>query len=197
MATRLTISTRFQLLVQSLTFIKNHYPLLFGLGLIAALGRVAQLGGFGDLSAGVNFLLEVIVESSRVLIFLFVLGIANIQKGFEHLKRLLTGKVSLKAAWTVVVHKTKHEWVSPLLSFIAFILIAGVINFLIDQLAYQTCLLLSLKTNGILTPVSTEWTILLFFKNILVIPFTLVFETMLILWMTQRTNGTRDSLQMT
>ena len=197
MATPTTISARFQLLIRSLSFIRYHYQPLLGLGLIAALGRVAQLGGFGELPSSLNLFLEIIVESSRILIFLFVLGIANIRNGYEHMRRLLTGKIRLKAAWSAVVQKKKDDWIGTLFSFIAFIAIAGGINFLINHLAYQTCLLLSLKDQGILTPVSTEWTILLFFKNILVIPFTLVFETMLILWMTRHTKGTHDSLQMT
>ena len=62
-------------------------------------------------------------------------------------------------------------------------------NLLIDHLAYETCLYLALRYNGILVDTSSEWTILLFFKNISVIPFTLVFETIVLLWLTNKTTS--------
>ena len=71
------------------------------------------------------------------------------------------------------------------------IIVAG-INLLIDLLAYETCLYLTLKKEGILVDTSSEWTILLFFKNILVIPFTLVFETVFLLWVTNKLANRHD-----
>ncbi len=80
--------------------------------------------------------------------------------------------------------KFKAQWVQIVFSFIGFPAIAGGINFLIDQLAYHTCLYLTLKSGGILVEASSEWTLLLFFKNISVIPFALVFETIFLLCLT-------------
>ena len=78
------------------------------------------------------------------------------------------------------------RWPVILVNFACFVLIVWGLNALIDAVAYETCLLLSLKERGILQPGSGEWTILLFFKNLTVIPFTLVFETIFLLWITDR-----------
>lgn len=84
------------------------------------------------------------------------------------------------------MEKSKIELGSFVISFIGFSAIAFTFNFLINQLAYETCLLISLKDDGILVPSASEWTILLFFKNILTIPFTIIFEIILILCMMGR-----------
>lgn len=76
------------------------------------------------------------------------------------------------------------------MNFIGFSVIVWGMNYLIDLLAYQTCLYLALKQGGILAPASSEWTILLFFKNLSVIPFTLIFETLFLLWLADRSLGT-------
>src|SRR5688500_10596365 len=185
---------KLNLLYGSLFFIKKHFLTIFGLGLIAAFGRVIQLGGFGDIPSWANIVLEVVVETARVLIFLFVLGVANIKKGAYQVKQLFTRKSNLKNYWFIATKKLKTQWIQISLSLFGFLIIAGVFNVLIDSLAYQTCLYLTLKREGILVDTSSEWTILLFFKNISVIPFTIVFETILLLWITrEQTLGLRTS----
>ena len=42
----------------------------------------------------------------------------------------------------------------------AYLLIAWAINFLIDQLAYETCLYLNMQNRGILSADASEWTII-------------------------------------
>ncbi|HEY5970343.1 MAG TPA: hypothetical protein VIU35_20325 [Chitinophagaceae bacterium] len=170
-------------------FIKKHFLVILSLGLISAFGRVIQLGGFGEIPGWVNIVLEIIVESSRILLFLFVLGLANVKKGISRIRDLFTKKNMWRSNWNVSIEKIKKQWLSVLLNLVAFLIIASMFNYLIDQLAYQTCLYLSLKENGILVDSSSEWTILLFFKNLSVIPFTLVFETLLILWIAGKLNS--------
>ena len=169
----------------SIFFIRDHFLTIFALGLIAAFGRVIQLGCFGEIPSWVNVGTEVAVETSRILIFLFVLGVANIKSGARLLKRFFANRFTLKASWAIAKRKIRTQWVQISLSFAGFLIIAAGINFLIDTLAYETCLLLTLKSDGILVDTSSEWTVLLFFKNILVIPFTIVFETLLLLWITR------------
>ncbi len=173
-------------LFSTLVFMKRHWITLFCLGLIAGVGRVVQLGGFGEVTPVTHGLLEVLVEGSRVAILLFVVGLANIRMGFRHVVGLLSGKVAIGKFARTVWSKMKLRWIALSLSFIAFALIAGVMNMLIDQLAYETCLFITLKRGGVLADSASEWTILLFFKNISVIPFTLVFETLLLLWLANR-----------
>ena len=162
-----------------------------GLGFIAAFGRVIQLGGFGQITTWMNVILEIVIESARILLFLYVLGWANIKNGVLRIKHLLTRKEDRKKFLTVAIHKLKKQWFLVSLNIIGFLLIAWTINFLIDLLAYETCLYLSLKTDGILAESSSEWTILLFFKNLTVIPLTLIFDTVLLLWLANKLSGLR------
>jgi len=181
------------ILNNAIYFIKKHFLVILSLGLISAFGRVIQLGGFGDIPGWVNIVLESIVETSRILLFLFVLGLANVKKGILRIQDFFTKKNMWRSTWSVSIQKIKKHWLSVLLNLVAFLIIASMFNYLIDQLAYQTCLYLSLKENGILVDSSSVWTILLFFKNLSVIPFTLVFETLLILWITGKLNSYKMS----
>jgi hypothetical protein len=179
------LTCKLNLLSGSIAFLKKLFVIILGLGLVAAFGRVIQLGGFGEIPAWANIVLEVAVEGSRVLIILFVLGIANVKRGALAIGRLFSRRSNLKAYWSIAIKKMKTQWIQISLSLIGFLVIAGGINFLIDTLAYETCFYLTLKREGILVDNTSEWTILLFFKNISVIPFTLVFETLLLLWLTR------------
>lgn len=170
--------------LQTLSFLKKHAAVVLALGLVAAFGRVLQLGGFGRLTPGIHLVVEVAVESARLTLFLYVLGWASVPNGVRRVKRLFTDRAhrtqSLKTAWRFL----KSYWFSVGLNVAGFLLVAAGLNYLIDALAYQTCLLLRLKQDGILTQTASEWTILLFFKNLSVIPFTLVFDALFLLWIT-------------
>ena len=167
-------------------FFKKHYLVVIGLGLIAAFGRVIQLGGFGEITSTADVFLEIIIEASRLLLFLYVLGLANVKNGVLRIRRFFTQKNNRKLQWSNTVKKIQQQWLSIVLNFAGFALIAWAINYLINLLAYQTCLYLTLKQNGVLVESSSEWTVLLFFKNLSVIPFTLVFETLFVLWLTNK-----------
>ena len=99
---------------------------------------------------------------------------------------MFTDKANLKQNLIVAIHKVKKQWLAILLNVVMFSLIAWTINYLIDLLAYQTCLYITLKSGGILSESSSEWVILLFFKNISIIPFTLVFNALFVLWVTNK-----------
>ena len=188
-------SNKLTILNTAIYFIKKHFLVILLLGLISAFGRVIQLGGFGEISSWANIVLEIIVESSRILLFLFVLGLANVKKGMLRIWDLFTKKGMWRSIWNNSIQKLKKQWLSVLLNLSAFLIIAWMFNFLIDQLAYETCLYLSLKKHGVLVDRSSEWTILLFFKNLSVIPFTLVFETLLILWVAGKLNSYKMSVE--
>ena len=100
---------------------------IFGLGLVAAFGRVIQLGGFGQITSQVNIFLEVVVEFVRVLIFLYVLGLASFSNGALRIKQLITDKNSRKLYWNVGLQKMKKQWVEILLNFFVFAGIAWMI----------------------------------------------------------------------
>ena len=176
------LSKRLSLLCSILYFLKKHLIIIFGLGLIAAFGRVIQLGGFGPITQRFNIFLEVVIEFARILIFVYVLGLANVKEGALRIKHLFTSKSNRKRYWKVALENIKKQWAEVLLNLFVFLGIAWIINYLIDLLAYQTCFYLALKNKEILDTHASEWTIILFFKNISVIPFTLAFEALFLLW---------------
>jgi len=184
---------KWSLLNNTVYFFKKHFLTIIGLGLIAALGRVIQLGGFGQITNWMNVILEVVVESARILLFLYVLGIANVKNGVLRIRHILTHKEDRKKLLTNAIHTVKKQWLSLCLNIIGFLVIASIINYLIDLLAYETCLYLSLKSDGILAESSSEWTILLFFKNLTVIPLTLIFDTVLLLWLANKLSDFRKT----
>jgi len=181
------------LLTNTLHFFRKHFMAIIGLGLIAAFGRVIQLGGFGEIANWMNIVLEVVIESARILLFLYVLGLANVRSGVLRIKHLLTHKDHGKKLLTSSIQKLKKHWFSISLNVIAFLLIAWAINYLIELLAYETCFYLTLKKDGILADSSSEWTLLLFFKNLTVIPLTLIFDTVLLLWLTNKLSTYRKA----
>ena len=65
---------------------------IFALGLTAAVGRIIQLRAFGAISAQTNFLLEITIETTRIGLVLYVLGMANIKSGFIRISNLLKHK---------------------------------------------------------------------------------------------------------
>ena len=191
MSLSFNLSDKLSLLNNTLYFFKKHFTKILGLGVIAALGRVIQLGGFGQITTWMSIILEVVVESARILLFLYVLGLANIKNGVLRIKHLLTQKDNRKKLLIIAIQKLKKQWLSVSLNIIGFLLIAWTINYLIDLLAYETCLYLTLKKDGILAETSSEWTILLFFKNLTVIPLTLIFDTILLLWLSNKLPNNR------
>lgn len=187
------LADKLSLLNNTFYFVKKHLMTIMGFGLIAAFGRVIQLGGFGQITSFMNIILEVAVESARILLFLYVLGLANIKKGILRIKYMLIHREDRKKLLTVAFQKMKKQWLSVSLNIVGFLLIAWTINYLIDLLAYETCLYLTLKTDGILAESSSEWTILLFFKNLTIIPLTLIFDTILLLWLSNKLSNYRNT----
>ena len=181
--------SKLHFLQTTLHFYKNHFLALTGLGFIAAFGRVIQIGGFGPINMATHTILEIVVAVARIVLCLYVLGLANLKNGFLRLKHIFSPKG--KRQWLVAWQNLKERKKLILINFVAFLLIAWALNYLIDLLAYETCLYLSLKRDGILVPTSSEWTVILFLKNLSIIPFTLMFEVLLVLWLTNKLNGHR------
>jgi hypothetical protein len=187
-------SSSLSLLYETLSFFKRHILTILSLGLIAAVGRVIQLGGFGQITTRTHLMLEVVVESVRIILFLYVLGLASLQKGTLSIRRLVTDRTRRKHYFQTSVQTIRKKWLELLVSFLIFMVIAWLINYAIDLLAYQTCLYLKLKQNEIISPTSSEWTIILFFKNISVIPLTLTFYAVSMNWLLNRFRKTDGML---
>ena len=129
------LSNKFYLLSNTLYFFKKHFLVITGLGLIAAFGRVIQLGGFGQITTWRNMVLEVVIESSRILLFLYVLGLANIKNGALRIRHLFSNNDNRKSSLIIAIQKLKKQWFSVVLNSMGFLIIAWAINYLIDLLA--------------------------------------------------------------
>ncbi|MCF0074454.1 hypothetical protein LZD49_28475 [Dyadobacter sp. CY261] len=172
--------------LQTLMFFKRHYLIVLALGMAAAMGRVIQLGALGPISPVLHLALEIIIEGARLMIFVYALGLTNVRKGFGRIRQILTKSGAWKSNWSIAKTRLKRDWRSLLASMVIYLLIAWVINLLIDYTAYQTCLYYKLKVNSIISEGASEWVIILFFKNLSVIPLTLIFNALFLLWITGR-----------
>lgn len=173
-------------LLYTLRFIKDNFLIIFSLGLIAAIGRAIQLRAFGPISPLSHTLLEIIIESARVALVLYVLGLANIKSGLTKIIRVVKDKEARRQNWRVAILKLRQQWSFILINLVAFLLIAYLFNSLIDHVAYETCLYLTLMARQLISEQSSVWALILFFKNVSVIPFTLVFLALFLLWITNR-----------
>ncbi|WP_302039050.1 Npt1/Npt2 family nucleotide transporter [Rhodocytophaga aerolata] len=160
--------------------------MILALGLVAAFGRAIQLKAFGPVSPLSHTLLEIVIESSRILLFLYVLGLSNIRSGFLKILHLFTNKPGRRQTWHTAIRTIRGRWLALLINLGVFACIAFLFNLFIDHIAYQTCLLLTLKDHQVVDQQSSAWTVILFFKNLSVIPFTIVFEVLFLLWLTNR-----------
>jgi hypothetical protein len=169
----------------SIHFFGAHFLLVFSAGLIAALGRAIQLGAMSEVSAALNTLLEIIIESARVMTFLLALGEGSIGKGVRSISSIFhLTRTQWKSTWLIIINRLKANWLPLVINLLVFSAIAFVMNFIIDKVAYRTELLATLQSSDILDPQASEWVLLLFFKNLTVIPFTIIFNCLLLLWLT-------------
>ncbi|SKB71364.1 hypothetical protein [Dyadobacter psychrophilus] len=170
----------------SLYFLRKHFLVILTLGLIAGLGRAAQLKAFGEISSTLHFVLEMIIQSARMLIFLFALGVTNIRSGIKRTVAIFSVKKDSSQKRKLALEKFKLHWKRMLWNLGAFLIISFLINLFIDHIAYETCMYISLRERGLLHANASEWTIILLLKNLSVIPLTLVFNAMCLLWFINR-----------
>lgn len=186
MNTSLKSLRSFEWLLYTLRFIKDNFLIIFGLGLIAAVGRTIQLRAFGPISLLSHTLLEIMIESARVALFFYALGLTNIKSGLAEIIRVVRNKESRRQNWRVAIIKLRQQWSIVLINLVAFSVIAYLFNLLIDHIAYETCLYISLISRQLISEQSSVWVLILFFKNVSVIPLTLVFQSLFLLWITNR-----------
>lgn len=180
----------FEWTLYTLRFIKHNFSIIFSLGLIAAFGRAIQLRAFGPISPLYHTLLEIVIESARIALVFYALGLANVKRGLGKIIQIIKNKESRRQNWQVAIRKLRQQWSIVLMNLAAFLLLAFLFNLLIDHIAYETCLYITLISRQLIDEQSSVWALILFFKNVSVIPFTLVFQAMFFLWITNRLPGT-------
>lgn len=172
--------------VSSIQFTKRHVVPVFSLGLVAAIGRAVQLKALGSISPTADLLLEIGVESVRIALFLYALGAANMSRGVNRLRRFLANGATRNESWRLIAQRLRRHWPALIANVLLFAGIAFVINAFIDHIAYETCLYIALKTRQLLDGQASEWVLILFFKNLSVIPFTLIVNAFFCLWLVNR-----------
>lgn len=172
-----------EIIQETQRFINKHWLSVGVLNLVAATGRFVQEGGTGKISIETFSLLEIAVELSRVLLVLLVLGNGSVSAGFRRIVSIFRMK---KADWKQVWHRLKNNvaWnkIALSINLVIFMIIGTVANISID-LVTHLFLLNWLKTNDLLAATASQWPVILFLKNLSIIPFTLVFECVLVLFL--------------
>jgi hypothetical protein len=95
---------------------QQHHPLLSETlpgdlppGLIAGIGRVIQLKGFGEISATTNIIMEIVVESARLMLFIYIVGSASLKMGVSRLAGLFKRNNNSKAVIKLAVANFKRN----------------------------------------------------------------------------------------
>ncbi len=173
-----------EILQKTRQFVSRHGLKVLSLGLIAAFGRGIQEGGWGAISSIGFWGLEFVVEGARLGLVILVLGNGSLKIGFWRVVAIFSVKKSdWKQTWTQFKKKVSANKIALLLNFALFLMIAALFNFSIHA-GIEAGLLEYLKTNHIVDARASKWPVVLWLKNVSIIPFTLIFETILILLLT-------------
>ncbi|QHT66217.1 hypothetical protein GXP67_05820 [Rhodocytophaga rosea] len=172
------------LLGVSFRFYRIHFLPLLALMAVAALGRAFQMGAAGKISSTAYVLLEISTELSRVLMLIFILGQGSLKVGLRRCLRVFTIKKNQrKQVWQRMSQRFRACWPALLWNLIGFSILAFVTNYSINWLAHSQQVLLELKALHLLSPIATPTPVVFFLKNLTVIPFTLIFECSVLLWL--------------
>ncbi|WP_428666701.1 hypothetical protein [Runella sp.] len=162
-------------------FINRNWLIVGILNLVAAIGRFVQEGGTGRISAEAFLTLEIAVELSRILLVLLVIGNGSVANGFRAVISVFRMKrADWKQVWNNVRTNVAWNKITLSINFIIFMVIGTAANISIDLFTHLF-LLEWLKSHDLLVVTASQWPVILFLKNISIIPFTLVFECVLVL----------------
>jgi hypothetical protein len=171
-----------ELIQETQRFINKHLLKVGMLNLVAAMGRFIQEGGMGKITAETFSLLEISIELSRVLLVLLVVGNSSISAGFRIILSIFKMKAfDWKQVGRQLINNIAWNKIALSVNLVIFMIVATITNISID-LVTHLFLLNWLKVNGLLAAAS-PWPVILFLKNVSIIPFTLVFECVLVLFL--------------
>lgn len=169
------------------TYFKRNFILILSLGVVAGLGRFFQEGGYGEITPSMHGILEVAINGARLLLIFLIIGQGYVQVGFNNLIKLISlSRNEWYHIWATVKSNFANNFLAILTNFIICIVMAIVFNIALFALFEYTTFLDWLKSTELLSPTASKWPVLLFFKNISIIPFTLIFETLFVMWIVER-----------
>ncbi|MDF7816980.1 hypothetical protein P1X15_05210 [Runella sp. MFBS21] len=173
-----------EILQKTLQFISRYGLKVLLLGLVAAFGRGMQEGAWGAISSIGFWGLEFVVEGVRLGLVILVIGNGSLKIGFRRVVAIFRAKKSdWKLIWTQFKKNVSANKIAILVNFALFLMIAALFNFSI-HVGIEEGLLKYLKNNHIIDAMASKWPVVLWLKNVSIIPFTLIFETILILLLT-------------
>lgn len=158
-------------------------PITF-LMLVAALGRAFQMKAAGPVSPFLYWFLEMLVAFARILTLLVIGGFGSIRQGGRNFIGILKMKSQdWRQAGAATMKTFSHDWAVFLMSIIVFSCIAFVMNRSITLVAANDKFLQALKDNHILVQSASGMPVVFFLKNLTVIPFTMIFDVAIVLWL--------------
>lgn len=169
------------------TYFKRNFILILSLGAVAGLGRFFQEGGYGEITPSMHGILEIVINGARLLIIFLIIGQGYVQVGFNNLINLFRlTRDEWSHVWATVKSNFANNSIAILTNFIILMVVAVIFNIALFALFDYTTFLGWLKSTALISPEASKWPVLLFFKNISIIPFTLVFETLFVMWIVER-----------
>lgn len=175
------------LILRTDNYFKRNFLLILILGLVAGTGRFIQEGGSGEISSSTHGILEVVVNGARLFIIFVVIGQGSIQAGFRNFINIFRfNRNRWHIVWANVKANFSNNFPAIFINFIIYIVIAIIINIALFALFEYTSFLVWLKSGSLINVTASKWPVLLFLKNISIIPYTLVFETVFVMWIVER-----------
>ena len=178
------VNTRSQInlrpLSRTIAFYGRHLLILTGISMPPAVLRAFQTGAFGG-AGKAAFFLEILVVLLRALLVMAIVGNGNPRRGWDRIKNAFGPQSGEKDYWSILVANFKRRWVNLLINMLAFAVLILAVNFLIYRIAEWPGLRSTPEAPGDSTPV------VLFIKNLIVIPLTLVFQYILVLTLLGKT----------
>lgn len=169
------------------TFIRKNAFWILGLGLIAGIGRFIQEGGIGAVSSSRQIILEIVVNAARLLTVFIVIGKGSLENGIAAIVNVFgLTKAKWVNTWANIKHNFANNYLALLVNFIVFIIIAVIINLALFALLEYTAFLEWLKSYQLLSHTASKWSVLLLLKNVSIIPFTFVFEILIVSWIVEK-----------
>lgn len=177
--------------ITSLRFFAKFAPAILGVSLMVSFGRVIQIGWGDDLSTAAYFLLEFFVEGLRVIILLFIIGRGSVSGGIQTITSIFKmPKDERDSAFTKMGKTFKLNWIVVLRGILFYGAAIISLNYLIGWMAGTSVAHTLLLDLGL--PGSNENTLhtaaTLFLKNLTVIPFTIIFQYLLVLYLLNPTS---------
>ena len=172
-----------EILFRALRFYGANLPAILLIMSFAAVGRALQLGAAGPPGPLWSGILEVAVEGSRALFVVFLIGHGSVRQGYRNVLALFgKGRANWHGAANEGTSSRRVDWAGMVLSLLLFGLVAWGMNVMIASVASRPDLLAGLRRCGYMAEDANPYGVLLFMKNLTVIPLTLVFNYVLVMF---------------